>query len=115
MSKTSQEFYCGECRGYFVVRLNMSINHEAEIVCPNCGHEHRRSIVDGHILENGRYRSESRERVITTKANYSKEPVTEKMRQAHARNGSRRDGVLMTEAFIHEQWMNVVGRERGEM
>lgn len=111
MDRISQEFYCGECQGYFVIRLNIVLNQEVEIVCPNCGHEHRRCIVDGQIYENGRYRTESRERILTTKANYSKMPVTEKMRQAHEKKyGGRRDGVpLMT-----EQWLNVAARERGE-
>lgn len=55
MGRISQEFYCGECKGYFVVRLNIELNHEVEIACPNCGHEHRRCIVDGLIFEQGRH------------------------------------------------------------
>ena len=51
MSRISQEFYCGECSGYFVVRLNIALNHEAEIVCPNCGHEHCRVVRNGIITE----------------------------------------------------------------
>jgi len=115
MSRISEEFYCGECSGYFVVRLNIALNHEAEIVCPNCGHEHRRCIVNGQIFEHGRHSTNSKEKVLTTKANYSKTPVTQKMRDAHEKKyGSRRDGVLIDREPMLEQWLNVAARERGE-
>lgn len=112
MGRISQEFYCGECKGYFVVRLNIELNHEVEIACPNCGHEHRRCIVDGLIFEQGRHTTQVKEKILVTKANYSKTPITEKMREAHNRAyGGRRDGVPLP---MMDQWLNVAARERGE-
>lgn len=112
MSRVSQEFYCGECQGYFVVRLNMSLNFEALIKCPNCGHEHRRVVKDGEIYEQGRHSVPVKETILTTKATYSKEPFTEKMKKARGW-GDRRDGVTFDHAMA-ERWLNVASREKGE-
>ena len=45
------EFYCQECRKYFDVKLNMSLNGNHRVHCPNCGHIHFRMITDGQITE----------------------------------------------------------------
>lgn len=112
VERTSQEFYCGECVGYFMVRLNMALNHEVYVRCPNCEHEHRRVIKDGVIYESGRYSSDVKENVLTTKATYHKEPITERMKKAHEGKewSGRRDGVPMTPAQM-ERWNEVARRE----
>lgn len=109
----SQEFYCGECNGYFVVRLNMALNHVVHVQCPECGHEHRRVIKHGVIYENGRYNESVVENIHTTKATYSKEPLTEKMRKAHDANSysGRRDGVKLTNEQL-SRWAEVAQREK---
>ena len=112
--RVSQEFYCGECQGYFMVRLNMALNHEAHIKCPNCGHEHRRVIQDGVIHESGRYKSDVKENVLTTMATYHKEPFTKRFKDAKS-YGQRRDGEKMSPAQL-ERWAEVAQREQtGEM
>jgi len=113
--RLTQEFYCGECHGYFMVRLNMSLNFEALIKCPNCGHEHRRVIKDGEIHEQGRFQVDAKETILTTMATYSKEPYTDKMKKAHEKGswGSRRDGVPV-DYTMAERWLQVAARERGE-
>lgn len=110
--RASQEFYCGECNGYFMVRLNMALNHEVHVKCPNCGHEHRRVVQDGIIYESGRYGSDVKERVLTTIATYHKEPITERMIKAHAKKqyAGRRDGVKMTSEQL-ERWAEIAQRE----
>lgn len=111
--RTSQEFYCGECSGYFLVRLNMALNHGIMVCCPKCGHEHRRVIKDGVIYENGRYDSTVKEKVLTSMATYHKEPVTEQMKKAHSERswGSRRDGITMTDDQLM-RWLEVAEREK---
>lgn len=111
--RTSQEFYCGECQGYFLVRLNMALNHEIHVCCPNCNHEHRRVIKEGTIYEDGRYSSDVKERVLTSKATYHKEPVTERMKKAHKKRSwpDRRDGVPMTDDQLM-RWHEVAEREK---
>lgn len=46
-----QELHCHECQQYvqFVVDLNLNGNHVLN--CPNCGHEHCRVVKDGVITE----------------------------------------------------------------
>lgn len=121
MDRVSQEFYCGECSGYFLIRLNTALNHEAEIKCPNCGHEHRRCVVNGEIFEKGRHTTTSREKILTSMASYSKTPITQKMRDAHEGKQfhGRRDGVVLerdpaTQAEFNERWLSIAARERGE-
>lgn len=115
--RTSQEFYCGECKGYFLVRLNMALNHEVFVKCPNCDHEHRRVIKDGTIYESGRFSADAKEVLRTTMATYHKEPITERMKKAHDKNSycDRRDGAVMSTAQM-ERWAEVAHREStGEM
>ncbi len=111
MGRIAQEFYCGECQGYFLIQLNMALNMEVHIVCPNCGHEHRRCIKDGQIYENGRYESKVKEEILCTRASYSKEPLTAKMKSPSCH---RRDGVPLLDEDMKQRWLQVAARERGE-
>ena len=111
MERISQEFYCSECKGYFLVRLNTSLNQGVEIVCPNCGHEHRRCIVDGQIFENGRFKTDVKEKIRPTKTSYSKEPLTTKMKQA-GDWGQRRDGSILTE-LMRSRWLEKAADDQG--
>lgn len=119
MGRVSQEFYCGECDHYFVVRLNMALNHEALIVCPNkdCKHEHRRCIVEGIIYEQGRFETDHEEEILPNPATLSKTPITDKMRKAAETEGprsyckKRRDGVPL--GPLAESWARTSLREKG--
>jgi len=111
--RVTQEFYCGECVGYFLVRLNMALNFEAHIKCPNCGHEHRRVIKDGEIYEGGRYESKVKETVHTTKAQYSKQPYTQKMIDAKT-YAQRRDAVPMDHVMA-QRWLEIASDQTGDI
>ncbi len=50
--------HCHDCGGYFTVDLDMDLNGQHEIVCPNCQHIHYRIVKDGVVTEE-RYRSSS--------------------------------------------------------
>lgn len=114
--RVMQEFYCGECSGYFMVKLNMGLNCEVYVKCPKCGHEHRRVIKDGEIYENGRYHMDVKETIHTTMATYSKDPFTKKMQEAHedASWNGRRDGVPF-DPVMADRWLQIAARERGEL
>lgn len=45
------EFYCNECLKYFDIKLNVSLNGNHRIHCPNCEHIHYRFIKNGEITE----------------------------------------------------------------
>lgn len=115
--RVSQEFYCGECVGYFFVRLNMVVNHEALIRCPNCAHEHRRCINNGVIYEDGRYQSDIKETVLTMKSTYHKVPITDQMKKAAEGKSwqDRRNGIQMSPDQML-RWYEVSQREKlGDM
>lgn len=110
MPRVSQEFYCGECQSYFIPKLNMGLNHEVEVVCPGCGHEHRRCIHDGVIYESGRYNTDAREKIISMKSTLSKKPRTQKMIEAQGKGyGGRRDGVVI----LAERWLELKINQTG--
>lgn len=46
-----QELYCHDCNQYVQFDLDVSLNGNHEIICPNCGHEHCRVVRDGRITE----------------------------------------------------------------
>jgi len=45
------EFYCTECKKYFDVKLNMSLNGNYRIHCPMCEHIHFRKLLNGEITD----------------------------------------------------------------
>lgn len=45
------EFQCTECHKYFDVKLNVSLNGNYRIHCPQCSHIHYRQIKDGKITD----------------------------------------------------------------
>ena len=96
MAKTSQEFYCGECKGYWILILNSYLDgYEVEVVCPNCNHEHRRCISKGQIVESGRFANAPKEKIISPKSSYHKEPIHIRMDKAKKSFDSRRDGAVL--------------------
>lgn len=88
-----QEFFCtksgGGCGKYIQVKLNIAINQVVEIVCPNCGHKHQRTIQDGAIKEFGRYDNKPVEEVCPPLSACSDEPI------AKDGQGSERDASII--------------------
>lgn len=80
MARVTQEFYCTKsgdgCGGYFLAKLNMALNGVHKIICPNCGHDHRRKINNGCIVEEGRYLSNPVDEIYATKSSFRMEPYT---------------------------------------
>lgn len=109
MARINQEFYCGECDGYFFAKINMEITQGVDLVCPNCGHKHHRFIDKGQIFERGRSSNKAIEEICPVKSSYHKKPVTEKMKEAEKKDkwSGRRDGVPVEDGarhFIRESW-----------
>ena len=51
MAKVTHEFYCTECHRYFDIKLNMGLDGNYRIHCPNCEHVHYRTVDKGKITE----------------------------------------------------------------
>jgi len=118
MASVNQEFYCGECDGYFFAKLNMEINQGINLSCPNCGHKHHRYIKKGQIFESGRNSNKATEEICPMKSTYHKKPVTKKMQDAANKDrwSGRRDGVPMehgdadaARAILRQSWLEKHG------
>ena len=46
-----QELYCHECGMYVQFELDLTLNGNHVLECPNCGHEHCRKVEDGVITD----------------------------------------------------------------
>lgn len=46
-----QELFCHECSNYVQFDLDMELDGNHILKCPNCGHEHCRVIKDGKITD----------------------------------------------------------------
>jgi len=46
-----QELWCHECQQYVQFDIDLTLNGNHVIVCPNCGHEHCRVVENGKITE----------------------------------------------------------------
>lgn len=44
-----QELYCHECNRYVQFDMDLSLNGNHVLNCPNCGHEHCRVVENGEI------------------------------------------------------------------
>jgi hypothetical protein len=72
MSKIAQEFYCNDCDGYILVKLNISLNRRIQVKCPSCGRLHPRAVKEGLIVESYHDTTGDTENIVPTKAAYSK-------------------------------------------
>lgn len=51
MNMERQEIHCHHCGKYVQFDMDMSLNGNHVLPCPNCGHEHCRVVKDGIITE----------------------------------------------------------------
>lgn len=51
MGRRVVEFNCYECSHYLYPRMNMELDGNYVVNCPNCGHKHYRTIKDGYITD----------------------------------------------------------------
>jgi len=100
MGKIWQEIHCtksgGGCGGFVLVKLNVSLNMRAEVVCPKCKHKHIRNIIDGEVHENGRFDNKVTEEICPTIAAWSEKPRTLHLEQwAGKDHRKERDGAVI--------------------
>jgi len=51
MPRVKTEFMCTVCLKYYDVMMNVSLNGNYRIHCPDCGHVHYRAVKDGTITD----------------------------------------------------------------
>lgn len=49
--KERQELWCHDCQRYVQFDIDVSLNGNHVIVCPNCKHEHCRVVKDGQVTD----------------------------------------------------------------
>jgi hypothetical protein len=119
VERVSQEFYCGECKGYFIIRLRLDYTGKLMVECPlpSCRHQHTRFAKDGVIQEDGRDVSGTNQEVIVSNmATYAKSPLTKEMQDAEKKKAymGRRDAVPVNKrSALWERWQVVALREQG--
>jgi len=59
-----QELWCHDCSRYVQFKMDMALDGNHVIICPNCGHEHLRVVRSGEITDI-RWGSRNRNNVLT--------------------------------------------------
>lgn len=49
--RRKEEFYCGECKKYFLTYLRRNMNGAYTVQCPSCGHHHYRVVKEGFVTD----------------------------------------------------------------
>ncbi len=101
-----QEFYCHHCDGYFRASLNMALNLEVMLKCPNCGEKHDRCIKDGKILERQSRNGNPVNELIVMPSTYSKTAVLGRSKR------NMRDGCVVQDPsrdFVNDRWKELYG------
>jgi len=117
--RITQEFYCNDCMGYFLVRLRVNgPNYKARVKCPKCGREHPRYIIDGLITEQAADRRlwkkpppERDENILTTMATYRTKPFTTMMQR---REGFARCGMPVSDAAMAKRLQETGMKHEGD-
>lgn len=96
MARVKTEFNCTSCHKYFDFVMNISLNGNYRIHCPNCGHIHYRAVKDG-IITDTRFPDNDNvflyEDIVPMKSScrdFSKETVLDHVRSA--------------QGFLHRRW-----------
>lgn len=123
MRREPFEFYCSECRGWFIVHLNVAIRGDYIIVCPNCNHEHPRIIRNGEMLEEAthegcftdpdknRYKSKKRSVCRGREIEHSKRERIIPLKSAYSKQSRLHQLEKVRGGFLAELWMNTASGE----
>lgn len=86
-----QELWCHHCQHYVQFDLDMSLNGNHILNCPNCNHEHCRVVKNGKITSE-RWDSRNQPVIIITNSTFTLI--------------STYDSSTSTDYFLYQSWMN---------
>lgn len=101
MAEEMQELHCHECQQYVQFKIDTEANGNFRLDCPNCGHQHFRTIENGKITEM-RWGVDPRQR----------EAQMNGMIQATATGSTvastftTYSGPATSDQFLYQSWMN---------
>jgi len=100
--KERQELHCHECNKYVQFDLDLDLDGNHVLTCPNCGHEHCRVVKNGKITEE---RWSSRNRNLAT-ITVSQATVTTTTTSTYTSYDSTSSNTTDTSSFLYSSWMN---------
>lgn len=92
----AQELWCHNCRKYVQFDLDLSLNGNHVLECPNCKHEHCRVVKDG-VITGDRWDSRNGPRISV----YSSSFTTYSTYQTYTSSSS-----YVATIFTYQSWMN---------
>jgi hypothetical protein len=103
-----QELWCHECHNYVQFDIDLSLNGNHVLNCPNCGHEHCRVVEDG-IITGERWDSRNNSQSNITYYPVSTSGITFSSSSTYDMyKSSYGTGVSTGNLFTYGSWMNVV-------
>jgi len=74
IERIKEQFWCQECKHYFLTYLRKNMSGSFTVECPSCKHHHFRAIVNGVVTET-RVRQDHKDILIGLKATLSTTPI----------------------------------------
>lgn len=104
-----QELHCHDCNKYVQFEVDMSLNGNHVLNCPNCDHEHCRVVKDG-VITSERWDSRNGDAgmvyaVSTATTSYSGTSTWDTYSTGTAGGGT--DTAADNSSFLYESWTNV--------
>lgn len=101
----NQELHCHNCNRYVQFPMDMSLNGNHVLRCPNCGHEHCRVVKDG-VITNDRWDSRNSTYIITSATTSASSTWT-----TYTSMGTTSASNLTSDSartFLYNSWSNTV-------
>lgn len=95
-----QEIYCHACGQYVQFDIDLSLNGNHTLECPNCGHEHYRVVRNGKITEDRWQNSGAVYSIPTATITYT---ATSTYSTYNSVSTGATDG---TSAYFYDSWIN---------
>ena len=106
-----QELHCHNCQRYVQFDIDVSMNGDYKLECPNCGHEHYRVVNDGIISDERWGSANSQQGSQTVTLTVGNMTCTTTSTFATYVGSSTNAGYTSTQgntaaAFMYQAWMN---------
>ena len=102
--KERQELWCHDCQRYVQFDIDVGLDGNHVIVCPNCGHEHCRVVENGRVTE---VRWDSRNGGGWTGNTYMTTGTTTSSASTYTTYNTNNMATDSASAFRYSAWMNL--------
>ena len=102
--KEKQELHCHNCNRYVQFDMDMELNGNHVLECPNCGHEHCRVVKDG-VITGDRWDSRNGDGYTVTNTSTSATSTYTTYAFATTSTTSITTGATDTSTYLYDAWM----------